>query len=261
MSNHGQAGRSGLSRRQVIGGVAAGAAAAWVAPELVSVGARAAASPAPGIMYGTSNNSSLYVVDTTTGAFSPLIGPTGQSRAWGMTYDSTGGILYGITWGSGLLCAVDTGTGAWSGIGATAGIGAVGIAHDSLNDVLYGCGDVGTHATYTVDRSTGAWTLVGPVGGTPGPTAMAYDAANDVLYGCTRQDTYIVNRATGAWTLLGATGVSDCWGMTYDPDADILYGLGAASSVLCTVDRGTGAWTAVGGLTGVLLPRSIAYVT
>ena len=111
-------------------------------------------------------------------------------------------------------------TGAATLIG-TSGISGFGnLAYDSLNDVMYMTSG-GTDSLYTIDRATGAATLVGPMGGgTSNPQALTYDKVTDTMY---LMDTssdllYTLNRTTGAATSIGNFGTANMLGlMCYSP--------------------------------------------
>ena len=109
---------------------------------------------------------------------------------------------------------VDLATGAFRQIGPDAPVGSEGLAMASGGSLLtlaYN-GDL-----YSINASTGAYTLVGPTGfgdcSTPespcGPTSnLTLGSANGAIYATDFQNRlYRVNPATGAATLIGATGI------------------------------------------------------
>ncbi|MGB3975197.1 MAG: hypothetical protein WBM27_02145, partial [bacterium] len=93
---------------------------------------------------------------------------------------------------------------------------------DEVNDIMYAC--TGTDL-YTMNRSTGALTYIGPFGGSLTVIDMAY--GDGVLYAhCVGTDSiYTVNVTTGAATLLGPTGINANYaqGMEYDKDHGRLF--------------------------------------
>jgi len=128
-----------------------------------------------------------------------------------------------------------------------------GLAYDSLNQVLY-VSDVFNAASGedfglgTVDLATGNVTYVGDHVTTLNVHGLAYDSANDVLYGADTDnggELVTVDRATGLATGVGPFGSTDSIrGLAYDPVGDVLYGIDRVN--LYTIDRGSGAATAVG---------------
>ena len=126
---------------------------------------------------------------------------------------------------------------------------------------MYGT-DATSDSLYTVNLTTGAWTLVGATG-TSAPSGMAYDSDNGVMYGVDSRNLYTVNLTTGTWTLVGATG-SDTFttvGMAYDSVNGVMYGVDSIFNSLYTVNLTTGLWTLVGGIgaPGVSGTTGIAY--
>jgi hypothetical protein len=134
-------------------------------------------------LYGTSitgphGPSDLRILDPVTGS-SMAIGPTGVTNPIsGLAYDDASAVMYGITGGAS---------------------GATGGASSNL---------------VTVNLTTGAATVIGPVGFNAGSLEFGPDGN---LYGGSTGNTgnlYRINKATGASTLVGATGLTGVTGLT-----------------------------------------------
>ena len=219
----------------------------WSAPLVTSVPAAAQASPAGidtlyGINWNTSS-SGLYTVDRTTAAWT-LVGATSLTQGAGLAWDAANAQMWACTQ-NGFSARLDRSTGTATSTTAV-GLACGGMTYDSTNDVLLGCA-WNTHGTYTVDRTTGAWNLLGGTGLTSvQERGMAYDPVSDTIFGCDSQDSmYTVDGTTGAWTLLGTAGGGTESGLAVDTSTGTLYGCDFNGG-LYTVDTTTGAWTLVG---------------
>jgi hypothetical protein len=124
-------------------------------------------------------------------------------------------------------------------------------------------------ALYQVDVTTGAATLVGPLGLEPSHCGMAYDSSTATMYlsdvcsdvSCTLFGLARVDLATGAATFIGDHVLTaNVQGLAYDSENDVLYGAdGSGGGRLVTIDRATGAATAVGGLGIADILTSLVY--
>lgn len=116
---------------------------------------------------------------------------------------------------------------------------------------LYGATGGNTVANlYTINPTTGAATVVGPIG--YAVTGMAYNAAAGVMYGSTTSQSPNCGRCliridltTGAGTLIGPMGLSNAaadiaW------SGSVLYGWSEATDDLVTINTTTGVATVVG---------------
>lgn len=176
---------------------------------LVFFGVIMAAAPVgAGTMYVTNDsNNFFYRIDVTTGV-TTLVGPSG--------------ILLGFT----------------------------GLAFDTSTETMYvsNAYDPPVLGLGIADLATGAVTVIGSHVNSNNVHGLAYDSVHDVLYGA---DTMpcgglsIVNRSTGESTCIGPFVVTSAiYGLAFDENSDTLFGVDGDS--LYTIDRATGAATAVG---------------
>jgi hypothetical protein len=156
--------------------------------------------PGTGLLYASSgftDGGRLFRVDATTGAAS-LVGATGMAAVAGLAFD-TNGTLYG-TVSTSLAVSIHglaeinpvTGAGAFIGdFGSHTGTPIVGIdsiAVHPLTGILYGSSSTLSveGSLFTIDKGTGAATLLGILNGTGGTgdawAGMAFDQSGQ-LYG------------------------------------------------------------------------------
>jgi hypothetical protein len=97
---------------------------------------------------------------------------------------------------------------------------------------------------FTVDPSTGAATLIGPVGLGGGVADLAIDN-NGAIFGTNFAVLFVIDPDTGAGTSIGAiNGAIE--GLAVDPTTDTLYGLTYNNGELHSIDKLTGAGTLLG---------------
>jgi hypothetical protein len=129
-------------------------------------------------MFGPNN--SLYSIDRTTGQ-TTLIGNSGLSLAWGLTYDSNTDTLYGL-----------------------------GSMPNNPSEI----------SLVTFNRATGIATPVGPgIPGLTGTSGLAFDAANNRILAFDNADKqlYSFDAITGAGSLLSVLPPNVAgWGVAYD---------------------------------------------
>lgn len=119
-----------------------------------------------------------------------------------------------------------------------------GLAYNAISDTLYMIDGRGAESLYTVDRNTGAATLVGAHGVTD-LFGLAYDSRNEVLYATQFSGGtgfYSLDTATGAATLIGYMG-PEIGGLSYNAKTDQLVGIEDGAGDLYEIDRATGAAT------------------
>jgi hypothetical protein len=179
-----------------------------------------------------------------------LVGPSGQSLT-DIAFSPTGQ-LYGIGPDSGAppynLFSINTVSGGATMIGSmTPAIGSVACAIGTCppNSLVFsdsGALYTATDELYLINPSTGADTVVGPLGGgfvSGGDLAFV----GQTLYLATaNNDLVSVNPLTGGATLVGPMGVSNVFGLA-SPDGATLYGLAGTS--VYKINPATGASTFV----------------
>src|SRR5262245_30301417 len=181
----------------------------------------------------------------------------------GTTEPEAAGILYGAdgqrgTAPSGVtnLFVLDQATGAVLSTVGPIGFAPTGLSFNPFNGVLYGVtapqGPNPRRQLITINTSTGAGTLIGPLGVTMDDIAFDRDGT---LYGwsgrASGSDLYRINLVSGAATRVGEAGITDT-GVRFAIDASGTPYLAAdgATGVLRTVNKATGAVTTVATLTG-----------
>jgi hypothetical protein len=95
---------------------------------------------------------------------------------------------------------------------------------------------------FTIDPSTGAATIVGPVG--EPIVDLAIDNSG-TIFGSDFNSLYTIDPGTGAGTAVGAIN-SSIEGLAVNPVSDILYGITFNNGELYSIDKLTGAGTLVG---------------
>jgi hypothetical protein len=146
----------------------------------------------------------LGIVDLATGAVTMVGSHVNTVNLHALAYDSVHDVLYGAdTMPCGGLSIVDRGTGESTCVGPFVATPAIyGLAYDPASDTLYGVDGI---SLYTIDRSTGAATLVGPHG-MAGPSdvmGLELDWETPVLYAARASQLYTLDPATGAATPVG----------------------------------------------------------
>lgn len=169
--------------------------------------------------------SSLYTIDTATGA-ATLVGATGFSHVTALSFDPTTGMLYGHvsdTFGSGdtQLISINPLTGAGTLIGTT------GIQSPDM--------------AFRSDGTLFAWSEFS-------------DGGNQI------DDLFVINKVTATATFVGESGTgTSSTGMAFDANGTLFLKPGNG---LLTLDANTGVATNVGSLdvnTGQLLNNSLAF--
>jgi len=162
-----------------------------------------------------------------------------------LTGTANAGVLYALS-ESDLLVTIDTVTldvTSIAPVGTNTSFG--GLAYDPNSDTLYMVGGRGNNNLYTVDRTTGAATLVGSHGLTD-LFGLAYDSQNNVLYGgqySGGRGFYSLNTNTGAATVIDPALEQGLGGLAYDSTNDRLVGLHDGGGDLYVVDRANGDLT------------------
>ena len=168
---------------------------------------------------------------------------------------------YTIGYPSGDLETIDTTTGAITDIGATGQGGAArDIAYDPITDILFGTAIDGSGTDlFTIDRATGAMTLIAPISGLGAQAyvmGLAVDPDTGLMYGIeiVTSSLVAIDKTTGAATTIGALGYTTRYsqGLDFDAATGVLYlasiDYDAAVQNMYTVDTATGAATLIGAI-------------
>lgn len=139
-----------------------------------------------------------------------------------------------------------------------------GLAFDANTNTLYGVfEEPASEVLVTINPSTGASTVIGPLGFT-NVEGLAFDPNTNTLYALEADngnDTLLtVNTTTGAGMAVGAVGgASFIRSLAFDPNTNTLYGLREDTpDQLITINTATGAGTDVGPL-GFSANESLAF--
>ncbi|MCK4358697.1 MAG: choice-of-anchor J domain-containing protein, partial [Candidatus Cloacimonetes bacterium] len=153
------------------------------------------------------------------------------------------------------LIYVDMATGDATTIGSTGLSGNMNdMACDRATGIMYGLYDANT--IYTIDLTTGACTVVGPINNTGGlMIGIAIDGNGDMWgHDLGLDEIWYIDKTTGAGTSVGSTGFDANYAqsMAWDPETDIVY-LAAFNNSnffyeLRIVDLFTGGTALVGGI-------------
>lgn len=231
---------------------------------------------------GSGALSGLYAVDPLNGASSLVWNfPSIHIYAGGLAYDATSNTLYATgvedsSPGTSRLFSINRITGATTTIGGISSnihISSGGLAINPLTGVMYATGNDGFQSTglFTIDKNTGAATLVGQAGGNYGSapdccinlnglgfrsdgTLFANGFGNGPSYLGQSAHLYTVDLATGVATNIGASGVIlgrslSYSGLAFRADGTLLSlgSLDAASGALYSVNTANGAATSLSG--------------
>ncbi len=135
-----------------------------------------------------------------------------------------------------------------------------GLAFDSDANVLYG---IDSTSLYTIDRGTGAATLVGAHGIDLGVAYMSleYDPDTNLMYaiGGETANLYTINTATATATLVGPTYLGDPSGLACIPNISPLYAVSDTTDSVWRIDPLTGAGSYVGLAGQDLTSSGMAY--
>jgi Ca2+-binding RTX toxin-like protein len=170
-------------------------------------------------------------------------------------------VLFGATGGgvNSNLYSVDTATGATTSIGAI-GFAVTGLAVDPNSGTLYGStsnqSPNSPNSIITINKTTGAGTLVGAVGIADEEVAdLTFDAAG-TLFGWTEiytDDLVTINTSTGAATPVGNSGIITYGSGLAFVGGTLFYSGDGVAGELRTVDKATGLTTVVSMLHGAPL--------
>lgn len=208
-------------------------------------------SAVPGALYGT-DGLSLYVIDKTNGD-ATLIGshgiPEDEFKIGALAFDSDG-VLYGISLGNrSHLYAIDPSTGAATAVGPL-GIGFVfegGLDFDATGQ-LFGV-DQGARwiaKTFTIEKTTGRATLVGPPNGEERDiNGLAFDGETFLAIDGFSNSLGTLNPVSGSYTPIGSVTdpIGDSGGLAIDPSDGMVYATFGGTHGFYALDRSSGAET------------------
>ena len=234
---------------------------------------------------GSSGLSGLHVVDPVNGSNTPAWSFNGiHIYAGGLAYDAASDKLFATgvedsSTGTSRLFAIDRATGAvtaYGGLSSFIGLSSGGLAIHPLTGVMYATGFYNdgvsprqSTALYTIDKTSGAATLIGFAGGNccsgdfglilyglgfhSDGTLFANGLGNGPSFPVAHSShLFTVNLATGAATNIGPSGVTLGRSLTYSglafaADGTLLSlgSLDAASGALYVIDPATGAATSL----------------
>lgn len=151
---------------------------------------------------------------------------------------------------------IDTATGAATVLGTVSGAPAgatwTTAAYDHTTGTVYAVSNGASNILFTVDTVTGAATQVGPITGAQIMIAIAV-SPDGLLYGLDigTDELVAIDKTTGAMAPIGPVGpdANFAQDMDFDPSTGVLYWagyFGGGSSIMYTIDTGTGAATAIG---------------
>ena len=163
---------------------------------------------------------SMYIINTTTGALTPIGGVGSGGRAVSVAVNPRGKFAYVADSSNGFPAAsnivssytINAGTGGLTFIGTiAAGTDPSAVAVDPGGKFAYvansGSNDV---SMYTINATTGALTLIGTIAAGTGPASVAVDPTGKFAYvtdsGSNDVSMYTINATTGALTLIGTIG-------------------------------------------------------
>jgi V8-like Glu-specific endopeptidase len=173
-----------------------------------------------GVLYGIDSTRALWQVapEGSTALLGTVTGTT--LSITGLAFHQ--GVLYGIAGATGQLFTINPVTRAASAVGSPSGGNVAGLEFDHGTGVLYALDDsTGATRLMTISTSTGAATLVGPLGTGTDCNGLAFDAATGQLFTIDAPTGRLlrVSPATGAATVVGMTNGSfgSAFGMAASP--------------------------------------------
>lgn len=119
------------------------------------------------------------------------------------------------------------------------------------NDTWYGA-DYSNMTLVNIDTATGAITTIGSMGVVM--NGLAYDPVSDLLYGVSSTGLYSIDTLTGTVTLIGEANVASSTfiNLACSPSGK-LYSVNMNDDILYSMDKTTGAATAIGSGIGLAL--------
>ncbi len=154
------------------------------------------------------------------------------------------GVLYALDNGNDTLVAIDTLSLAVSTVGTLGtNVSFGGLAYDPYSDTMYMVGGRNNNNLFTLDRGTGAATLLGSHG-VNDIFGLAFDTRNNVLYGSQfsgGSGLYSLSLTDGSATIINGSMNAGIGGLSYDWMNDRLVGMSDGAGDIYEIDRLTGA--------------------
>src|SRR5580658_8958116 len=172
----------------------------------------------PAGSFGGDSSVSMYTINSTTGALTPIGMIDSGSSPDSVAVDPAGKFAYVANFGSNKVSmyTIDATSGALASIGTiAAGPGPVSVAVDPAGKFAYvanwtGNDTEGSVSMYTIDATTGVLTLSGTIATELSPTSIVIHPSGKFAYvtnsGSNSVSMYSIDSATGALTLIGTTG-------------------------------------------------------
>ncbi|MGQ9496408.1 MAG: DUF4394 domain-containing protein [Thermoanaerobaculaceae bacterium] len=159
------------------------------------------------------------------------------------------------------LAYLDTSTGARTIVGSATPSGGhqwTGMAASPTGTIYASATDCSSSTLYTIDKNTGAATLIGTITNTPCAINLAIDPAGQWLYAVdiVNDNLVKIDPSTAAGTIVGSVGIDASYaqGMDFDDFTGTLYwasfNYSSSSGELRVIDTTTGASTLVGAFPG-----------
>lgn len=207
---------------------------------------------------GNVNGGSLYTINAQTGA-GVLIGSATYddiNAFKSLTIDPNTGIMYGLTnvSGNAIISRINSELGdAYTLYTLPFGTDMHAIAFDTAG-TLYGF--LKSKDIYTIDLSTGSYTLVGA--SDVAIYSAAFDPQTNVLYGTAyvligsnKDRIYTIDLPSGESTIIGNTGFNTSTNdLAFDPDGNMFGVIGSATedNSFISIDKTTGVGTIIGSI-------------
>jgi len=153
----------------------------------------------------------------------------------GLEWDSAQSKLWGGS--NGNLFDIVPATGVATQIGASGLTSFLNLGYVPSTDSLFATNS-GTDSFYSVDRVTGALTLIGALGAaSTNPNGLAYDTDNGVMFMVDNSTDNLctIDLATGVATIVGSTGAGNLLGLVYIPDVSqhVAFCFGDGTGTAC----------------------------
>lgn len=173
-------------------------------------------------------------------------GVEGFTNVSDLAYDAVLGQFFGSDIGTGQLLRIDPTTGVVTNVGFTHVPDLTGLAIHTGTQTLFATA-LNEFNLLTLNKTTGAATVVGAMGSFGFVRGLCFDAASGFLLGSYGGQVCRFDPATGAGTAIGPfTGIIP--GMEIDSGTGTLYGVEDLNDKLVTLNKSTGQSTDVGPL-------------